>query len=307
MKICILTKNPNLYSHKRLLEAGEKRGHEMRMLNTLYCYMNICASQPTIHYRGGQVIEELDAVIPRIGISNTFYGTAVLRQMEIMGVYSLNDSLAIVRSRDKLRSLQLLSRKKLPMPITGFAKSPQDTDSLIQLVGGAPLIIKLTEGTQGEGIVLAETNKAAHSVINAFKQLNANILVQEFIKEAQGCDLRCFVIGNQVVAAMQRTAAPGEFRSNVHKGAKVGPVELTDEERDIAIRATEIMGLDVAGVDLIRSARGPLILEVNSSPGLEGIEKATGLDIATMMIEYIETHAKIHHDSEPHVKTSRAK
>lgn len=288
MKICILTKNPKLYSHRRLQEAGEARGHKIIMLNTLHCYMNICASEPTVHYRGGKSVENVDAVIPRIGANNTFYGTAVLRQLEVMGVYSLNDSLAIVRSRDKLRSLQLLSRKEIPMPITGFAKSPLDTKSLIDLVGGAPLIIKLLESTQGEGVVLAETDKAAHSVINAFKQLNANILVQEFIKEASGTDVRCFVIGDKVVAAMKRTAQAGEFRSNVHKGGTVETVELTDEEAEIAVKATEVMGLDVAGVDLIRSARGSLILEVNSSPGLEGIEKATGLDIASEMIEYIE-------------------
>lgn len=288
MKICVLTKNPNLYSHQRLKEAGEKRGHNMMMLNTLHCYMNICASEPTVHYRGGKVLEQIDAVIPRIGANNTFYGTAVLRQLEVMGTYSLNDSLAIVRSRDKLRSLQLLSRKEIPMPITGFAKSPLDTENLIDLVGGAPLIVKLLESTQGEGVVLAETNKAAHSVINAFKLLNANILVQEFIKEAAGRDIRCFVIGDKVVAAMQRSAKPGEFRSNVHKGGSVDVVELTEEEKQIAVRSTQVMGLEVAGVDLIRSARGSLLLEVNSSPGLEGIEKATGLDIASMMIEHIE-------------------
>ncbi|PIQ43159.1 MAG: 30S ribosomal protein S6--L-glutamate ligase [Gammaproteobacteria bacterium CG11_big_fil_rev_8_21_14_0_20_46_22] len=288
MKICILTKNSKLYSHQRLKEAGEKRGHEMMMLNTLHCYMNICASEPTVHYRGGKVLEQIDAVIPRIGANNTFYGTAVLRQLEVMGTYSLNDSLAIVRSRDKLRSLQLLSRKEIPMPVTGFAKSPLDTENLIELVGGAPLIIKLLESTQGEGVVLAETNKAAHSVINAFKLLNANILVQEFIKEAAGTDIRCFVIGDQAVAAMQRTAKAGEFRSNVHKGGSVDVIELTQEEKDIAVRSAQVMGLEVAGVDLIRSARGSLLLEVNSSPGLEGIERATGLDIASMMIEHIE-------------------
>lgn len=293
MKLCVLTKNPKLYSHRRLQEAAESRGHQILMLNTLYCYMNICASEPTVHYRGGKVIEEMDAVIPRIGANNTFYGTAVLRQLEVMGVYSLNDSLAIVRSRDKLRSLQLLSRKEIPMPVTGFAKSPLDTENLIDLVGGAPLIIKLLESTQGEGVVLAETKKAAHSVINAFKQLNANILVQEFIEESGGSDVRCFVIGNKVVAAMKRTAAPGEFRSNVHKGGSVEAIGLSKEEKEIAVKATEVMGLDVAGVDLIRSARGSLILEVNSSPGLEGIEKATGLDIASMMIEHIEQQIKL--------------
>lgn len=304
MKICILTKNPKLYSHQRLLEAGEARGHEIIMLNTLHCYMNICASEPTVHYRGGKILEHVDAVIPRIGANNTFYGTAVLRQLEVMGTYSLNDSLAIVRSRDKLRSLQLLSRKEVPMPVTGFAKSPLDTDNLIELVGGAPLIIKLLESTQGEGVVLAETRKAAHSVINAFKQLDANILVQEFIQEAAGTDIRCFVIGDRVVAAMQRTAKPGEFRSNVHKGGTVEPVELTEEEKQIAVKATKVMGLDVAGIDLIRSKRGSLLLEANSSPGLEGIEKATGLDIATMIIEYVESevgkqHSCDHHKDKP--------
>jgi ribosomal protein S6--L-glutamate ligase len=292
MKISILTKNPKLYSHQRLLEAGNERGHNMHILNTLHCYMNICESEPTVHYRGGEVVEQLDAVIPRIGISNTFYGTAVLRQLEIMGVHSLNDSLAITRSRDKLRSHQLLSRKGISMPVTGFAKSPLDTSNLIDLVGGAPLIIKLLESTQGKGIVLAETNKAAHSVINAFKQLNANILVQEFIKEADNSDIRCFVIGDKVVGSMMRIAAPGEFRSNVHRGAKTQAVEITKKEEEMAVKSAKIMGLEVAGVDIIRSARGPLILEVNSSPGLKGIEQTTDLDIAALIIKHLEKRCK---------------
>ena len=261
------------------------------MINTLYCYMNISPTKPQIHYRGGESIGPYDAVIPRIGVSNTFYGTAVLRQFEMMGVYALNDSLSIVRSRDKLRSLQLLSRRAIPMPITGFAKSPLDTDDLIKIVGGPPLIIKLLEGTQGRGVVLVETYKAADSVISAFKQLKANILVQEFIAEASGSDIRCFVIGDKVVAAIERTAKPGEFRSNIHRGGSAKPIKITKEERAMAVKATKAMGLKVAGVDIIRSERGPLVLEINSSPGLEGTEKATGKDVAGMIIEFIEKNA----------------
>jgi ribosomal protein S6--L-glutamate ligase len=292
MKIAVLTKNINLYSHRRIIEAGEARGHEMKMINTLYCYMNISSTKPQVHYRGGENIGPYDALIPRIGVSNTFYGTAVLRQFEMMGVYALNDSLAIVRSRDKLRSLQLLSRKGIPMPTTGFARSPLDTDDLIKIVGGTPLIVKLLEGTQGRGVVLVETYKAADSVISAFKQLKANILVQEFIKESSGTDIRCFVIGNKVVAAMERIAKPGEFRSNIHRGGTSKAVKITKEERAIAIKASKAMGLKVSGVDIIRSDRGPLVLEINSSPGLEGIEKATGKDVAGMIIEYLEKNAK---------------
>jgi ribosomal protein S6--L-glutamate ligase len=292
MKIVIVARNHSLYSHIRLKEAGEARGHNVRMLDPLHCYMNICASKPEMHYKKGELITGVDAVIPRIGASITFYGTAVVRQFEMMGVYTLNKSLSIARARDKLRSLQHLSRKGINMPTTGFAHSTSNTQDLIDMVGGAPLIIKLLEGTQGKGVVLAETNQAAESVINAFRNLNANILVQEFIKEANGNDIRCFVIGDKVVAAMQRQAKAGEFRSNIHLGGKGMPIKITPAERAIAVRATKILGLNVAGVDIIRSNRGAMVLEVNSSPGLEGIEETTGIDIASKIIEFIEKNAK---------------
>lgn len=291
MKIAILARNPNLYSHKRLMEAGESRGHEMRMINTLCCYINVSSPRPEVHYRGGEILH-FDAIIPRIGASITFYGAAVVRQFEMMGVYSLNRSLGISRSRDKLRSLQLLARKGINLPITGFAHSPSDTEDLIKMVGGAPLIIKLLEGTQGIGVVLAETHRTAESVINAFKGVNANILVQEYIKEAQGSDIRCFVIGDKVVAAMKRQAKEGEFRSNIHQGGKATVIKITPEERAMAVKAAKIMGLNVAGVDIIRSKRGSMVLEVNSSPGLEGIEEATNKDIAVKIIEFIEKNAR---------------
>lgn len=287
MKVAILSRNTKLYSTRRLVEAATSRGHEVRVLDHLRCYMNISSSKPTLHYRG-EYLPVYDAVIPRIGASVTFYGTAVLRQLEMMGVYPVNESVAISRSRDKLRSLQLLSRKGIGMPITGFANSPDDIQDLIKMVGGAPLVIKLLEGTQGIGVVLAETKKAAESVIEAFLGLNANIMVQEFIKEAGGADIRCFVVGNKVVAAMKRQAAEGEFRSNLHMGGTATIVKLTPEERALAVKAARVIGLDVAGVDIIRSTHGPLVLEVNSSPGLQGIESATGKDVAGMIIEYIE-------------------
>ncbi|WLQ12450.1 30S ribosomal protein S6--L-glutamate ligase [Hahella aquimaris] len=287
MKIAILSRNPSLYSTSRLKEAGEKRGHEVHVIDTLRCYMNMATHKPTIHYQG-QVLEGFDAIIPRIGASITFYGTAVLRQFEMMGVFPLNESVAISRARDKLRSLQLLSRKGVGMPVTGFAHSPDDIRDLISMVGGAPLVIKLLEGTQGIGVVLAETRKAAESVIEAFMGLKANILVQEFIKEAGGADIRCFVVGDKVVAAMKRQAQPGEFRSNLHRGGQASVIKITPEERSTAVRAARVMGLNVAGVDLLRSNHGPLVMEVNSSPGLEGIEKATGKDIAGLIYAFIE-------------------
>lgn len=292
MRILIMARNPHLYSHRRLVEAAKARGHSIRIINPLHCYMNIASSKPTVHYRGGEVIKNVDAIIPRIGASVTFYGTAVLRQFEMMGVFPLNESIAIARSRDKLRSLQLLSRKGVPLPVTGFAHSPLETESLIRMVGGAPLVVKLLEGTQGIGVVLAETDSSASSVIKAFKGLNAHILVQEFIKEAKGTDLRCFVIGDKVVAAMMRTAKEGEFRANLHQGGTAQAVKITPEERSIAVRAAKIMGLNVAGVDLMRSNHGSLVLEVNSSPGLEGIEKASGKDIATEIIRFLEQNAR---------------
>ncbi len=291
LNIAVLASNPELYSNRRLMEAGAQRGHQMRFINIEHCYMNISADEPEIHYRGGEILSSFDAVIPRIKPSITFYATAVLRQFKIMNSYCLNDSIAISRSRDKLRALQMLANKGVPMPITGFANSPQETNDLIKMVGGAPLVVKLLEGTQGRGVVLAETSKAAESVINAFKSLHANILVQAFVKEAEGRDLRCFVIDEKVVSAMERVAAKGEFRANLHLGGSAHQVKLTPLERKIAIQSAKIMGLKVAGVDLIRSATGPKVLEVNSSPGLEGIEGITGKDIAGLMIECVEKHA----------------
>lgn len=288
MKLVILARNKELYSHTRMVEEAEKRGHEVRIISPLSCYMNISSEKPSMHYRGGKVLQDIDAVIPRIGASITFYGTAVVRQFEMMNVYALNNSIAISRSRDKLRSLQLLSRKGIPLPTTGFANSPLDTEDLINMVGGVPLIIKLLEGTQGKGIVLAETKTAARSVITAFKQMNANFLVQEFIREAGGADIRCLVLGSKVIAAIQRTAKEGEFRSNLHMGGKAEVVKLSKQERKIAIDATKAMGLEMAGVDIIRSERGPLVLEVNSSPGIEGVEKTTNINVAEKMIEHIE-------------------
>ncbi|MDF2180896.1 30S ribosomal protein S6--L-glutamate ligase [Neptuniibacter sp. CAU 1671] len=288
MRIALLASDPNLYSNRRLIEAGEQRGHEMVFLNIKHCYMKMDATQPEVHYRGGKVLDTLDAVIPRIRPSMTFYGCALVRQFESMGVYCLNTAAAITQSRDKLHSLQLLLESGIQIPITGFANSPLETDELISMVGGAPLIVKLLEGTQGKGVVLAETNKAAESVVNAFKSLKANILVQEFIKEADGKDIRCFVVGNKVVSAIQREAEPGEFRANIHQGGTASVIRPTAEEKRIAVQAAKCMGLSVAGVDIIRSSKGPLLLEVNSSPGLEGIEGATGKDIAGMMLEAIE-------------------
>jgi len=291
MKIGILSQNRKLYSTSRLVEAAEIRGHKVQVINPLRCYMNIASFNPEIHYDGKE-LTGFDAVIPRIGASITFYGTAVVRQFEMMGVFPLNESVAISRSRDKLRSLQLLSRKGIGLPVTGFAHSPNDTSDLLNLVGGAPVIVKLLEGTQGKGVVLAETRKAAESVVEAFRGLNANFLVQEFVKEAAGADIRCFVIGDKVVASMKRQAQEGEFRSNLHRGGTAELIRITPEERATAVRASRIMGLNVSGVDILRSNHGPVVMEVNSSPGLEGIEKATGKDVAGLIIEYIEKNAK---------------
>ncbi len=279
MKIAILSRNPKLYSTRRLVEAAKQRGHEVRVLDALRCYMNITSMRPSIHYKG-ENLTGFDAVIPRIGASVTFYGTAVLRQFEMMGVYPLNESVAITRSRDKLRSLQLLARKGIGLPVTGFAHSPDDVQDMLKMVGGAPVVIKLLEGTQGIGVVLAETQKAAESVIEAFMGLKANILVQEFIKEAGGADIRCLVVGDKVVAAMKRQGKEGEFRSNLHRGGSAALIRLTPEERSTAVRAASIMGLNVCGVDILRSNHGPVVMEVNSSPGLEGIETATEKDVA---------------------------
>ncbi len=292
MKIALLSRNKNLYSTRRLVEAAEQSGHRTQVIDVLRCYMNIASHKPTIHYRGEE-LTGFDAVIPRIGASVTFYGTSVLRQFEMGGVYPLNESVAISRSRDKLRSLQLLSRKGIGMPVTGFANKPDDIKDLIKMVGGAPLVIKLLQGTQGIGVVLAETQKAAESVIEGFMGVGADILVQEYIKEAGGADIRCFVIGGKVVAAMKRQAQPGEFRSNLHRGGNASLIRITPEERSTAVRAAKIMGLNVAGVDLLRSNHGPVVMEVNSSPGLEGIEDATGRDVAGAIITFIENNSKL--------------
>jgi len=290
MKIGILSRNAKLYSTNRLVEAAKERGHDPQVVDVLKCFMNVTSNNPTVHskVRGDVTQLKFDAVIPRIGASITAYGTAVLRQFEVGGVYSVNESIAITRSRDKLRAHQLLARKGVGMPITSYAHSIDATDEIIQSVGGAPLIVKIIESTHGNGVVLAETNKAAESLINAFRSLHADILVQEFIKESGGSDIRCFVVGDKVIAAMQRSAKEGEFRSNLHRGGTAEVIKLKPEERALAVRAAKVMGLDVAGVDLLRSAHGPLVIEVNSSPGLEGIEKATGKDVAGAIIQHIE-------------------
>lgn len=291
MKIAILSRNQKLYSTRRLIEAAKLRGHDVHVLDVLRCYMNITSRKPEIHYKG-VVLEGFDAVIPRIGASVTFYGTAVLRQFEMIGVYPLNESVAIARARDKLRACQLLARKGIGLPITGFANKPDDIEDLIKMVGGAPLVIKLLSGTQGIGVVMAETQKAAESVIESFLGLKVSVLVQEFIKEAGGSDIRCFVVGEKVVAAMKRQGKEGEFRSNIHRGGTASLITITREERDTAVRAANTMGLNVCGVDILRSSRGPVVLEVNSSPGLEGIERATGKDVAGAIIQFLEKNAK---------------
>lgn len=291
MKIALLARNPKLYSHRRLIEAAQARGHEMVPINTLRVTMNITSHRPAAFYNG-VAMQRFDAVIPRIGASITFYGLAVLRQFEMMGVWSLNESVAIGRSRDKLRSLQILARKGLGLPVTAFAHDPRQTDEVLEMVGGAPAVIKLLEGTQGIGVVLGETAMSAKSVIEAFRSANVNILVQEFIKEAKGSDIRALVVGNKVVAAMERTGAKGDFRSNLHRGGTSRAIKITPEERSTAVRAARALGLNVAGVDLLRANHGPVIIEVNSSPGLEGIEHATGKDIAGAIIAFMEDHDK---------------
>lgn len=288
MKIAILSRKPTLYSTRRLVEAARARGHEADTIDTMRCYMNITSQKPTIHYKGSE-LGNYDAVIPRIGASVTFYGAAVVRQLETMGVVCMNDSVAITRARDKLRSLQLLSKKGIGLPVTGFAHSLDEIKDLIKMVGGPPLVIKFLEGTQGIGVILVETSKAARSVLEAFLGLKVNIMVQEYIKEAGGADIRCLVVGDKVVAAMRRQSkSPEEFRSNLHRGGIATAIDITDEERQMAIRAAQIIGLNVAGIDIVRSHRGPLIIEVNASPGLEGIEKTTGVDVATEMIKFLE-------------------
>jgi ribosomal protein S6--L-glutamate ligase len=287
-KIAVLASDRTLYSNQRLMEEGSLLGFDMHFVPITECCINLSLASPEVHIRSNKSLSGFDAVIPRIRPSITNYATAVLRQFELTGAFCLNHPAAILNSRNKLLALQLLVSNGIDMPVTGFANSPLDTKALIKMVGGAPIIIKLLEGTQGKGVILAETDKAAESVINAFKTLRANILVQKFVKEAQNCDIRCFVLGDQVVAAMQRQAAEGEFRANLHLGGTASPVEITEEEREMAVKAAHTMGLVVAGVDLIRAHDGSKVLEVNSSPGLEGIEKATGLNIAGMMIAYID-------------------
>ncbi|GAC23912.1 MAG: 30S ribosomal protein S6--L-glutamate ligase [Alteromonadaceae bacterium] len=299
MKIAILSRNKKLYSTRRLQEAALARGHEVDIIDTLHCYMDISSNKPSVRFKG-EPLPQYDAIIPRIGASVTFYGTAVVRQFEMMGSFSVNESVAISRSRDKLRSMQLLSRKGIGLPRTGFAHSPDNIKDLIANVGGAPVVIKLLEGTQGIGVVLADTNKAAESIVEAFMGIKANILVQEYIKEAGGADIRCFVVGGKVVAAMKRQGAPGEFRSNLHRGGSATLVKLTAVERATAVAAAGAMGLNVCGVDLLRSSHGPVVMEVNSSPGLEGIEAATSKDVANMIIEFIENKK-----SKPHSTKTR--
>lgn len=291
MKIAILSRSSSLYSTRRLKEAAITRGHEVAVVDYLRCYMDITARRPKVLFRGTEV--QPDAVIPRIGATYTFYGAAVVRQFEMADVFPLNSSQAINRSRDKLSSLQVLSRAGVGLPTTSFAHSTQDIDGILEVVGGAPVVVKLLEGTQGLGVVLAETRKAAESVIGAFRQLDANILVQEFVKEAGGADIRAFIVGGKVVAAMKRQGAPGEFRSNLHRGGTSEVIKLTAQERATAVRAARAMGLNVAGVDMLQSSEGPMVLEVNSSPGLEGIEGASGVDIADVIIEFIEDNASI--------------
>ncbi len=286
MKIAILSRGANLYSTARLKEAAVERGHEVTIVDYLRCYMDITARRPKILYKGEEV--RPNAVIPRIGASYTFYGTAVVRQFEMADIFTLNSSDGISRSRDKLRSMQILSRAGVGLPTTSFAHSIQDVNGLLEVVGGAPVVIKLLEGTQGLGVVLAETKKAAESVIGAFRQLDANILVQQFIKEAAGADIRALVVGGKVIAAMRRQGAPGDFRSNLHRGGSAEMIKLTPSERSTAVRAVKALGLNVAGVDMVQSEEGPMVLEVNSSPGLEGIEKASNIDIADQIVDNIE-------------------
>jgi ribosomal protein S6--L-glutamate ligase len=294
LKIGILSRNPKIYSTHRLVKAARARGHTVRVINPLRCYMDITSAKPMVHYKD-QRLNDFGVIIPRIGASITYYGSAILRQFEMMGVYSLNESTAITRSRDKLRCLQILSRSGIGLPTTSYAHSTKMTEKLIKMVGGAPCVIKLIEGTQGKGVILAETHKAAESVIDGFRQMKAHFLVQEFIRESNGCDIRAFVIGDRVVASMMRKAKEGEFRSNLHRGGTAIPVDISEEEASMAVNAAKALGLNVAGVDLLRSTRGPLVLEVNSSPGLQGIETSTGLDIASMIIEYIEENIESPH------------
>lgn len=291
MKLVMLARNPGLYSHRRIVEAARVRKHDIDVINTLHVHMNITSSKPTLMY-GGRVLPQYDAVIPRIGASVTHYGLAVLRQFEVQGVFPLNESVAIGRSRDKLRALQLLAREGIGLPVTAFAHGPKRAEDVVKEVGGAPCVIKLLEGTQGRGVILAETSASARSIIEAFSAANMNILVQEFIREANGTDIRALVVGGVVVASMKRYGKIGDFRANLHRGGKAEPVAITEEERKTAIRSAEALGLNVAGVDMLRSNRGPMVIEVNSSPGIEGMEQASGADVAGAMIEFLEKQAR---------------
>jgi len=291
MKIAILSRRSSLYSTRRLIEAGRERGHTMHVINYLRCYMDITSKNPQVMFRG-EPVRGFNAIVPRVGSSHVFYGASVVRQFEMMGTFSANESEAINRAHDKLRQMQLLARAGIGLPVSGFANDIQDIDVVLDAVGGPPVVVKLLNGTQGKGVVLAETRKAAESVIGAFRELDADILVQEFIKESRGTDIRAFVVGGRVVASMERTAPPGEFRSNIHRGGTAVKAKLTPEERKTAMKAAKSVGLAVAGVDLMRSNRGPVVLEVNSSPGLEGIEMASGVDVAGRIIEYLEKNAK---------------
>ncbi len=291
MKIAMMARNPKLYSHQRLVEEAQAAEHEIDIINTTQVYVNITSHKPELRYKG-ESLTGYDAVIPRIGASITFYGLAVLRQFEMMGVWPLNESVAIGRSRDKLRALQLLSREGIGLPVTAFAHSDDFADDVIKIAGGAPVVIKLLEGTQGIGVVLGETHNSAKSVIEAFRGVKVNIMVQEFIKEAGGSDIRCLVIGDRVIAAMKRQGVKGDFRSNLHRGGNAEVIKITPEERSTATRAANIMGLNVCGVDLLRSKHGPVVMEINSSPGLEGIEKATGINVAKEIIKFMEKNMK---------------
>lgn len=296
MRLVMLARNPDLYSHQRIVAAARLRGHEIEVVNTLHVHMNITSSRPMLRY-GGRTLPLYDAVIPRIGASITHYGLAVLRQFEMQGVYPLNESVAIGRARDKLRALQLLARAGIGLPVTAFAHGPRKAEDVIREVGGVPVVIKLLEGTQGIGVILAETEASAKSIIEAFSAANLDIMVQEFIAEARGTDIRALVVGGAVVAAMQRTGRKGEFRSNLHRGGKAIAADLSEAERATAARAAQIMGLNVCGVDMLRSKHGPVVMEVNSSPGLHGIESATGVDVAGLIIAFLERNAR-HGDTE---------
>lgn len=291
MRFIMLARNPGLYSHSRIMSAAVARGHTIDVVNTLQVHMNITSNAPMLRYNGKE-LPIYDAVIPRIGASVTHYGLAVLRQFEMQGVFPLNESVAIGRSRDKLRALQLMARAGVGLPITAFAHGPRKAEEVIKEVGGAPVVIKLLEGTQGMGVILAETEASAKSIVEAFSAANVNIMVQEYIREAQGTDVRAFVVGGQVVAAMKRVGKPGEFRSNLHQGGHAEQTRLSGPERETALRAAGVLGLNVCGVDMLRSARGPMVMEVNSSPGLEGVENATGVDVAKEIIAFLEANAR---------------